>query len=79
MTMAFTIAELKAKAAQKGVEVIVLASGENLPPDMRGKTFKHHWLCIPAETDTKIIYTATARFAKVYTYTENENPEPEDD
>ena len=65
--MAFTIPELKEFAAEKGFEVIVLEPGEKLPEDLRGRSFKRTWLCVPAGTDKKLIYAAAARFAKIYT------------
>jgi len=66
--MAFTIPELKKIAAEKGFGVIVLDPGEKLPEDLRGQSFKRTWLCVPAGTDGKLIYAASVRFAKIYTY-----------
>ena len=66
--MAFTIPELKEFAAEKGFELIVLEPGEKLPENLRGRSFKRTWLCVPAGLDEKPIYAAAARFAKVYTY-----------
>jgi hypothetical protein len=74
--MAFTIPELKEFAAGKGFELIVLEPGEKLPENLRGRSFKRTWLCVPAGLDEKLIYAAAAHFAKVYTYgSENESDE----
>ena len=76
--MAFTIPELKELAAEKGFEVIVLEPGEKLPENLRGRSFKRTWLCVPAGTDEKLIYAAAVRFAKVYTYGSVNDPDETD-
>ena len=70
--MTFTLAQLKERAAACGAELIVLAPNGKLPESLRGKAGKELWLCIPAGTNEKLIYTAAARFDKVYTFTEKE-------
>jgi hypothetical protein len=70
--MTFTLAQLKKRAAASGAELIVLQGNGNLPEDMRGKTGKELWLCVPANTDKKLIYAAAARFDKVYIFNKQE-------
>ena len=76
--MAFTIPELQKLAAEKGFELIVLEPGEKLPEDLRGRSFKRTWLCVPAGTDGKLVYAAAAHFAKVYTYGSGNDPDETD-
>ena len=71
--MTFTLAQLKERAATCGAELIVLSGNGNLPESLRGKTGKELWLCVPANTDEKLIYAAAARFDKVYTFTAKES------
>ena len=71
--MTFTLAQLKERAAASGAELIVLTPGEKLPESLQGKTGKELWLCVPANTDKKLIYAAAARFDKVYTFTAKES------
>ena len=71
--MTFTLAQLKKRAAACGAELIVLPENGKLPGDMRGKTGKELWLCVPAGADKKLIYAAAARFDKVYTFTAKES------
>ena len=70
--MTFTLTQLKERAAASGAELIVLPENGKLPGDMRGKNGKVLWLCVPANTDKKLIYSAAARFDKVYTFTEKD-------
>ncbi len=71
--MTFTLAQLKERAATCGAELIVLSGNGNLPGDMRGKSGKELWLCIPAGVDEKLLYAAAARFDIVYTFTAKES------
>lgn len=66
--MTFTLAQLKKRATASGAELIVLTPGEKLPESLRGKTGKELWLCVPANTDEKLIYAAASRFDKVYIF-----------
>ena len=68
-----TLQELKQRAARSGAEHLVLRPGGKLPGDMRGKSGKELWLCVPANTDEKLLYAAAARFDKVYTFTAKES------
>ena len=68
-----TLQELKQRAARSGAELLVLRPGGKLPGDMRGKSGKELWLCVPANTDKKLLYAAAARFDKVYTFTAKES------
>ena len=70
--MTFTLTQLKERAAASGAELIVLHGNGNLPEDMRGKTGKELWLCVPTNTDKKLIYAAASRFDKVYIFNEQE-------
>ena len=70
--MNFTLTQLKERAAASGAELIVLPENGKLPGDMRGKTGKELWLCVPANTDKKLIYTAASRFDKVYMFNKQE-------
>ena len=70
--MNFTLSQLKECTAASGVELIVLPENGKLPGDMRGKNGKELWLCIPADTDKKLIYAATSRFDKVYMFNKQE-------
>ena len=70
--MTFTLAQLKERAAASGAELIVLQENGKLPGDMRGKTGKELWLCVPANTDKKLIYTAASHFDKVYIFNKQE-------
>ena len=70
--MTFTLTQLKERAAASGVELIVLPGNGKLPGDMRGKNGKEIWLCIPANTDKKLIYAAASRFDKVYVFNQQE-------
>lgn len=65
--------ELKQRAARSGAELLVLRPGRKLPGAMRGKSGREIWLCVPANTDEKLLYAAAARFDKVYTFTEKES------
>ena len=71
--MTFTLAQLKKRAAASGAELIVLPENGKLPESLRGKTGKELWLCVPAGADEKLLYAATARFDKVYTFTAKES------
>ena len=70
--MTFTLNQLKKRAAASGAELIVLQGNGNLPGNMRGKTGKELWLCVPTNTDKKLIYAAAARFDKVYIFNKQE-------
>ena len=70
--MPFTLAQLKERAAASGAKLIVLPENGKLPGDMRGKNGKKLWLCIPANTDKKLIYAAASRFDKVYMFNKQE-------
>ena len=70
--MTFTLAQLKERATACGAELIVLPENGNLPGDMRGKTGKELWLCVPAGADKKLLYAAAARFDKVYIFNKQE-------
>lgn len=70
--MTFTLAQLKKRAAASGAELIVLPENGKLPESLRGKTGKELWLCVPANTDKKLIYTAASRFDKVYIFNKQE-------
>lgn len=70
--MNFTLAQLKKRAAASGAELIVLPENGNLPEDMRGKNGKELWLCVPANTDEKLIYAAASHFDKVYIFNKQE-------
>ena len=70
--MTFTLTQLKERAAASGAELIVLPENGKLPGDMRGKNGKELWLCIPANTDEKLIYTVASRFDKVYMFNKQE-------
>ena len=70
--MNFTLTQLKERAAASGAELIVLPKNGKLPADMRGKNGKELWLCIPANTDKKLIYAAASRFDKVYIFNKQE-------
>ena len=59
--MTFTLAQLKKRAAVSGAELIVLPENG-----------KELWLCVPANTDKKLIYSAASRFEKVYIFNEQE-------
>ena len=66
--MTFTLAQLKKHAAARGAELIVLPENGKLPESLRGKTGKELWLCVPANTDEKLIYAAASRFDKIYIF-----------
>ena len=66
--MTFTLAQLKKRAAASGAELIVLPENGKLPESLRGKTGKELWLCVPANTDEKLIYAAASRFDKIYIF-----------
>ena len=66
--MNFPLSQLKERTAASGAELIVLPENGKLPGNMRGKTGKELWLCIPANTDKKLIYAAASRFDKVYIF-----------
>lgn len=68
-----TLQELKQRAARRGAELLALRSGRKLPGAMRGKSGREIWLCVPANTDEKLLYAAAARFDKVYTFTAKES------
>ena len=70
--MTFTLTQLKECAAASGAELIVLPGNGKLSGDMRGKTGKELWLCVPANTDKKLIYAAASRFDKVYMFNKQE-------
>ena len=70
--MTFTLAQLKKRAAASGAELIVLPENGKLPGSLRGNTGKELWLCVPANTDEKLIYTAASRFDKVYSFNKQE-------
>jgi hypothetical protein len=70
--MTFTLAQLKKRAAASGAELIVLPENGKLPEALRGNTGKELWLCVPANTDEKLIYAAASRFDKVYIFNEQE-------
>ena len=70
--MIFTLNQLKKRAAASGAELIVLQGNGNLPGDMRGKTGKELWLCVPSNTDEKLIYAAASHFDKVYIFNKQE-------
>ena len=70
--MTFTLAQLKERAAASGAELIVLPESGKLPESLRGKTGKELWLCVPANTDEKLIYAAASRFDKVYIFNKQE-------
>ena len=70
--MTVTLTQLKERAAASGAELIVLPENRKLPGDMRGKTGKVLWLCVPAGTDEKLIYAAASRFDKVYIFNKQE-------
>ena len=70
--MNFTLAQLKKRAAASGAELIVLPENGTLPEPLRGNTGKELWLCFPANTDKKLIYTAASHFDKVYIFNEQE-------
>ena len=67
-----TLQELKQCAARSGAELLALRSGRKLPGAMRGKSGKELWLCVPANTDKKLIYTAASHFDKVYIFNKQE-------
>ena len=70
--MTFTLAQLKKRAAVSGAELIVLPENGKLPESLRGYTGKELWLCVPANTDEKLIYAATSHFDKVYIFNKQE-------
>ena len=70
--MIHTISELKKSAFKKGIKLVVLGSREKLPRDLRGRTFRRSWLCVPAGTDRRILRAAVVRFANVFTYSTKE-------
>ena len=67
-----TLQELKQRAARRGAELLVLRPGGKLPGDMRGKSGKELWLCVPANTDEKLIYAAASHFDQVYIFNKQE-------
>ena len=71
--MNFTLAQLKKHAAARGAELIVLPENGKLPESLRGYTGKELWLCVPANTDEKLIYAAASRFDKVYIFNKQED------
>ena len=70
--MTFTLAQLKKRAAVSGAELIVLPKNGKLPESLRGKNGKELWLCVPANTDKKLIYAAASHFDKVYIFNKQE-------
>ena len=67
-----TLQELKQRAARRGAELLALRPGRKLPGAMRGKSGKELWLCVPANTDKKLIYAAASHFDKVYIFNKQE-------
>ena len=70
--MTFTLTQLKERATVSRAELIVLPENGKLPGDIRGKNGKELWLCVPANTDKKLVYAAASRFDKVYIFNKQE-------
>jgi hypothetical protein len=70
--MTFTLAQLKKRAAASGAELFVLPENGKLPESLRGYTGKELWLCVPSNTDEKLIYAAASHFDKVYIFNKQE-------
>lgn len=70
--MTFTYSQLKERAAALGAEFIVLPENGKLPESLRGKTGKELWLCVPANSNKKLIYVAASHFDKVYIFNQQE-------